>query len=187
MRAFSRGIAPFALALLVARGAAASERRTSPRHVVSLSLDLPRLLFWGTARAVRLQSEVRLPGRASLAMIVGYGLRAKLDAGGYGAGDTRSWEAALNPRYYFLGSFEHGAFVGATLSFVRIKDGLVTQFVGEPAPGVWAGPTIGAKATSGHFNAGFEFGPLVAVSTPSTRYMLPSVAPYGALTLGMSF
>ncbi len=171
-------------------GTSAAARPSSPpplRHQVSLFVDVTGLIFAGPT--VRPALDLRLARKWSLEMSIGLGTRSTFASNQTSLGHQLAWDAAVRPRYYFLGNFDEGIHVGGALTFARVAGaGLSQQDLAEPPIGLSFGPTVGFKSTFFPLiSVDIEIGALFRVVTPASAYQPSIVVPYAAFMIGRSF
>ncbi len=148
-----------------------------PPHV-TLSLGVLELFPPAVAT---ITSEIALPHRFSLALSSGFGAR-ELTSGD----TTTAWHAMIAPRWYGIGRFEDGLYLGWAFAYARAVDGPVSGDL-LPPPGFSTGPLLGYKARlPWHLSAGFDLGVVHDLWVPAEGGGVPWVSFWGDLQLGVT-
>jgi hypothetical protein len=164
-------------------------RQAAPTSVVSLTLfpSLPNLVV-GRPYA-ELTGELRITRRSGLALSTGFGSRSRLISNPHDAQTTLAWNLEANGRYYVVGDFERGMFVGWGVTYAHVASApVVVDELGAVPPGLATGPVLGAKYI---FTSGFTVdaggGLALIVTTRDETIAPPFASPYFHLGVGWSF
>jgi hypothetical protein len=170
-------------ALLLALSLDALDRAgpSRPPRRVTLTIDVARAvsLYFDVA------SELRFDRRLSLTMNAGGGARA-LDIGT--SATTLAWEIGLQPRWYAIGNFQNGLYLGWSTRFARERVGPVGFESLWTPPGLSTGGVVGFKSTDVPIiTPDFSVGLMVPVVTPGAEVTHPPIALVARLGVGVSF
>jgi hypothetical protein len=171
-------------ALLLALSVLVLEREGPPPRprTVTLTLDVPQL---GTPY-FDLTSELRLARRWSLAMKAGGGAWT-LDVVGRGA-STAALELGIEPRWFVLGGFSTGLYLGWSTRFARAVHGPVGFEGLHTPPGLSTGLVVGFKSADVPIiTPDVSFGLLAPLVTPGNEVSHPPVSLVVRFGVGFSF
>ncbi len=148
---------------------------------VTITVDVLQLV----APYFALTSELRLARRWSLATTAGAGSRS-LDVLG-GNATTTALELGVEPRYFPLGTFANGLYVGWSTRFARDVHGPIGfSSMGTP-PGLATGAVLGFKSVDVPIiTPDFSVGLLAPLVTPGSEPTHPPLAVVVRLGIGFS-
>jgi len=159
------------------------EREAPRRRPRRVTLTLDGVQAFGAY--FDLASELRLDRRWSLTLRAGGGVRPLALPG---SATTAAWELGVEPRWYFIGNFGTGFFVGWSTRFARTRLGPVGFESLHTPPGLSTGAMVGFKSVDVPIiTPEASLGVLVPLVTPGTEVSHPPVAVAGRIGIGFSF